>query len=75
MINTCNILFDLLSVKFPRESGLSHQNIAALLSKLDISLGNFFDYWLEARNNFIDTIDFEHLLRTLTNLGASSLAL
>ena len=68
-------IFDLLSVKFPRESGISHQNLAALLLKVNVELGMFFETWLEARLHFIDILDYEQILRTLANLGAATLVL
>jgi hypothetical protein len=35
MINVCNTIFDLLATRFPRESALKHQNLAALLTRLE----------------------------------------
>lgn len=67
MISVCNRLYDLLSVHFPREAGLNHFGLAALIVKLkSYKLDYFFDLWLEARFAFINTLDFEYLLRNLT---------
>jgi len=42
MINVCNIVFDILSVKFQRNTQLNHNNLAALIMKFDNSkLHNF----------------------------------
>ncbi len=76
MISVCNRLFDLLSVHFPREAKLNHSGLAALLVKLrGINLSYFLDMWLEARVAFINTLDFEYLLRNLTLMGTGNLVL
>jgi hypothetical protein len=77
MINVCNTLFDLLSTRFPRESTLKHQNLAALLVRLDssVKMTSFLEIWIQTRQNFMDTIDFTHFLRTVSSLGASRLVL
>jgi hypothetical protein len=76
MISVCNRIFDLLSVHFPRESGLHHFGLASLLVKLRANrIDYFLDMWLEARIAFINTINFEFLLRNLTQMGSGSLVL
>jgi hypothetical protein len=77
MINVCNTLFDLLATRFPRESALRHHNLAALLIRLDPSVrpASFFEIWIHARSNFLESLDFAHFLRTLGSLGASRLVL
>ena len=71
MISCCNYLFDLLTIRFPREAGLAHTNLAALISKFrGVSLEDFFEIWLETRIGFVNTLDFECLLRNLTQMGA-----
>lgn len=44
MISVCNVIFDLLATRFPRESSLKHLNLAAILSRIDpsIRMANFF---------------------------------
>ena len=43
MISACSALFDLLSVRFPRQAQLQHASLAALLVKLrSTSLKAFF---------------------------------
>ncbi len=75
MISVCNLLFDLLATRFPRESTLRHHNLAALLARFDSSLrpATFFEIWINARSDFLETIDFPHLLRTVGSLGAGRL--
>lgn len=47
MISVCNRLYDLLSVRFPREAGLSHFGLAALIIKLkSYKIDYFLDLWL-----------------------------
>lgn len=49
MINVCNTVFDLLTIKFPRETALKHQNLAALMFRLEdpmVRMGVFLDFWL-----------------------------
>jgi hypothetical protein len=61
MVNVCNAVFDLLSIKFPRESNLKHQNLASLIFRLqspNIRIGRLFEIWLDNRYNFLDTLDF-----------------
>lgn len=35
MMNVCNAIFDLLCIKFTKETQLKHQNLASLLAKLE----------------------------------------
>lgn len=51
-------IFDLLSVKFPRESALSHLNLGALLLKLNNQLAHLLPNWLESRVDLIDSLDY-----------------
>lgn len=54
MIGVCNILFDLLATRFPRETTLRHHGLAALIARLDpLRLTYFLEIWLEARRNFL----------------------
>lgn len=76
MISVCNRMFDLLSIRFPRDSGLHHFGLASLIVKLRANkIDYFLDLWIEARIAFLNTLDFEHLLRTLTLMGCGSLVL
>lgn len=72
MIAVCNACFDLLATRFPRETALRHHGLAALLTRLEASrLAGFLEIWIEARRNFLETLDFSHFFRTLGSLGAS----
>ena len=74
MISVCNTLFDLLSVRFPKESNLHHYPLAALLVKLrNGRLVSFFEILVEARSAFLSTIDFEYMFKTLTQMGFGAL--
>lgn len=55
MISVCNLLFDLLATRFPRDSPLRHHNLAALLARLDSSSrpATFFEIWINARSDFL----------------------
>lgn len=78
MISACNMLFDWLSVHFPRESNLNHTNLAALLVKFQIShvrLDIFFNIWIENRMPYINTLSFDLLFRNLTEMGFGNLVL
>lgn len=76
MMSVCSMLFDWLGVKFPREAGLNHHMLASLLIKLKTArMGTFFDIWLQQRLIYVETIDFEFMLRTMTLMGLGSLVL
>ncbi len=76
MISACSALFDLLTVRFPRHSQLHHISLSALIVKLRNSLlDGFFEIWLSNRTTFLETLDFEFLLRTLTQMGAGNVVL
>ena len=76
MIHATNMLFDWLSVRFPREALLNHSMLAALLGKLkNTRMSAFFDIWLQQRLIYVTTIDFEFMLRTLTLMGLGSIVL
>ena len=49
---------------------------SAFFSKIkNISINPFVETWLEQRYSFINTIDFENMLRTLTVMGGGGLVL
>jgi hypothetical protein len=76
MISSCNTLFDLLSVRFPRETGLNHLMLASLLNYFrSIRFDAFFDVWVEQRLGFVNTLDFECMFRTLTLMGVGGMLL
>jgi len=76
MINICNTLFDLLSIRFPRDCSLTQQNLASIMVHLYKSnIKPFYELWLEYRIKFVDSIDFEGQLRLISSMGASGILL
>ena len=69
-------LFDLLSVRLPPDTHLTHTHLAALLRHLPAStLRPFYQLWLQSKTKFLETLDFETQLRVLVGLGASATVL